>query len=71
MRWIFVCEVKLVKVSLITIIFLLFISQLIMSNMENDCSANCDSDLISTVYYNVEEVKECVIRTEQLKKLGT
>ena len=67
MRWIFVCEVKLVKVSLITII-LLFISQLRMSNMENDGGGDCNTDLFSTVYYDVDEVKESVIvaKTTQL-----
>ncbi len=67
-RWIFGCEVKHIKVCLITII-LLSISQLRMSNTENDGGGgDCDTDLFSTVYYDVEEVKECVInaKTTQL-----
>ena len=56
MRWIFVCEVKLVKVSLITII-LLFISQLKMSNMENDCGGDYDTDCL--VLYTMMMQKRC------------
>ena len=39
-----------------------------MSRMENDCGGDCDTDLFSTVYYDVDEVKECVInaKTTQL-----
>ncbi len=59
MHWIFVCEVKLVKVSLTTII-LSIISQLKMSHMENDRGGDV-TDLFSTVYYDVDEMKECAI----------
>ncbi len=70
MHWIFICEVKLVKVSLTTII-LLFISQLKISHRENDRGGD-DTDLFSTVYYDMDEVKECVIiaKTTQFKKAG-
>ena len=66
MRWIFLCDVKLVKVSLTTII-LLIISQLKMSQMENDHGGDV-TDLFSTVYFDVDEVKESAIvaKTTQL-----
>ena len=66
MRWIFRCYVKLVKVSLTTII-LLIISQLKMSQMENDRGGDV-TDLFSTVYFDVDEVKESAIvaKTTQL-----
>ena len=62
----FFCDVKLVKVSLTTI-NLLIISQLKMSQMENDRGGDV-TDLFSTVYFDVDEVKESAIvaKTTQL-----